>query len=180
MLTVPAFVWRGGPALRGLTLGGAVGLGVGVLAWLDSGFLLSGLIVFVVVGAFYGTWMSRHMTRFWPGADRLDPDDRVAVAGAARRGEHIGDPRLSGAVVDYSRGLHAAAEKARPVRWVLPLVLVVALATAVWDGLFGSWGTAVASAVYLVVLVIELFWWPKRRDQLLANTARSADTAGRV
>lgn len=40
MVTVPAFVWQGGFIRRALVIGGAVGLFLGALAWLDSGFLL--------------------------------------------------------------------------------------------------------------------------------------------
>jgi hypothetical protein len=36
---------------------------------------------------------------------------------------------------------------------------------------------AAASAIYLVLLFIELFWWPKRRDRLLANADRAAEIA---
>jgi hypothetical protein len=177
MLTVPAFVWRGGFIRRALTIGGPVGIGLGALAWLDSGFLLSGVIVLVVIGVFYGIWMHRRMTRYWPGATDLTGEARVTVARTARRGERIADARFAQAVIDYTRGLHAAAETARPFRWVLPLVLVVAVGTAMWDAIYGSWGNAVASAIYLVALVIELFWWPKRQEQLLANTDRAAEMA---
>jgi hypothetical protein len=146
------------------------------MAWLDSGFLLSGAIVLVVVGAFYGIWMARRMARYWPGAKQLSGDERVTVVRAARRGERIDDARLAKAVVDYGSGLHAAAETARPFRWLIPLVLVVGVATAAWDAVYGSWGNAAASAIYLVLLAIELWWWPKRRDELLANADRAAVT----
>jgi hypothetical protein len=150
------------------------------MAWLDSGFLLSGVIVLVVVGAFYGIWMARRMARYWPGAKQLSGDERVSVVSAARRGERMGDARLAQAVIDYNFGLHAAAEAARPFRWLLPVVLVVSLGTAVWDAVYGSWGNAAASAIYLVLLFIELFWWPKRQQQLLANAGRAADIAQHV
>ena len=51
------------------------------------------------------------------------------------------------------------------------------MGTAAWDAVFGSWGNAAASAIYLVLLSIELFWWPKRREQLLANADRAAEIA---
>ena len=92
-------------------------------------------------------------------------------------GERIGDPRLAQAVIDYSEGMHAAEDQARPYRWVVPLILAVGVATTVWDALYGSWGNAIASAIYLVAMLIELFWWPKRRDALLANGDRAADIA---
>ena len=177
MVTVPAFVWRGGFLRRALIVGGAVGVPLAALAWIDSGILLAGIMVLVIVGLFYGIWMPRRMARYWPGAKQLDGDDRVTVARTARRGERIGDARLAQAVVDYSQGMHAADEQARPFRWVLPLVLVVGVGTAVWDTVFGSWGNAVASGIYLVLLLFELFWWPKRRDRLLADAGRAAKIA---
>ena len=158
-------------------MGGAVGIALGAMAWLDSGFLLSGVIVLVVVGAFYGIWMARRMARYWPGAKQLSGDERVTVVRAARRGERIDDARLAKAVIDYSSGMHAAAETARPFRCLLIVVLVVAVGTAVWDAVFGSWGNAIASGIYLVLLAIELLWWPKRQQQLLSNGDRAADIA---
>jgi hypothetical protein len=177
VVTVPAFVWRGGSVLRGLTVGVGVGFFLGALAWLDSGMLLAGVIVFVILTAFYGSWMGRRMVRHWPGAKELRGDERVTVARAAREGERVDDVRLAQPVIDYSRGLYAAAETARPFRWLLIFILVVAVGTAVWDAVFGSWGNAFASAIYLVMLLMELFWWPKRRDQLLSNAVRAAEMA---
>jgi hypothetical protein len=29
------------------------------------------------------------------------------------------------------------------------------------------------SAIYLVMLVLEVFWWPKRQQQVLANADRA-------
>jgi len=180
VVTVPAVVWRGGFFLRGLVIGAAVGIALGALAWLDSGFLVSGVIVLVVTGVFYGIWMPRRMNRYWPGARQLRGDERVAVVRAARRGERIGDARLATAVIDYSNGIHTAAEKARSFRWLLVFILVVATGTAVWDAVLGSWGNAAASVIYLVLLLIELFWWPKRQERLLANADRAADIARRI
>jgi hypothetical protein len=161
-------------------VGGAVGIASGAMAWLDSGFLLSGVIVLVIIGVFYGIWMARRMARFWPGAKQLSGDERVTVVRTARRGERIGDARLAQAVVDYSSGMHAAAETARPFRWLIPLVLVVGVGTAAWDAVFGSWGNAAASTIYLVLLAIELLWWPKRRDELLANADSAAGIAAHI
>lgn len=176
MVTVPAFVWRGGFARRALTIGGCVGVSLGILAWLDSGFLVSGAIVAVVVGAFYGTWMARRMARYWPGSDRLSGDDRVSVVRAVRGGLGLDDPRLVGPRTEYARGLCAAAHDARPLRWVLIVVLVVAVGAAAWDAFFGSWGNAVASVIYLIALLVEMFWWPRRQSQLLSR-ARTLDVA---
>ena len=147
------------------------------LSWLDSGMWLSAIIVVVVTGLIYGIWLPRRMARNWPGAKQLSGEDRVTVARTARRGERIAEVRLAQPVIDYSDGMHKAAEQLRAFRWVVPLILVVAVATTVWDAVYGSWGNAVASVIYLVALLIELFWWPKRRDELLANGDRAADVA---
>jgi hypothetical protein len=177
VVTVPAVVWRGGSFARALTVGGAVGIGLAALAWIDSGFLLAAVIVLVITGLFYGIWMHRRMVRYWPGARNLSGEERVEVARTARRGERVRDAGLAQAVIDYSRGMHSAVDKARPFRWLVPLVLVVGVGTTIWDGLFGTWGNAVASGIYLVLLLLELFWWPKRRDQILANADRAAEMA---
>lgn len=176
MVTVPATVWRGGPVVRALIVGAAVGVFLGVLAWLDSGLLVAGVIVTVVVGGGYGIWMQRRMARFWPGAAALTADERVAVARAARRGEPVGSPGLAEALAEYGSGMRAAAETARPYRCVIPLVLVVGVGTAVWDAIYGTWGNAAVSAVYLALLLLEVFWWPRRQRRLLANADRAAAT----
>jgi hypothetical protein len=175
MVTVPAFVWRYGPLVRGLILGVGVGGFLGALAWLDSGLLLGGAIAFVALLLFYGGWMARRTTRHWPSAAQLSGSERERVARAARSGARIDDARLAPALTGYRNGLHEAAENSKPFRWAVWLVLVLAVGAAVWDGIFGSWGNLIASAIYLAMLVFELFWWPKRREQLLANADRAVD-----
>ncbi len=177
MVTVPALVWRYGPFLRGVILGFVVGGFLGALAWLDSGLLIGGLIAFVILFLFYGVWMARRMVRYWPSAKQLTGAEREQVASAARRGLRIDDARLVPALVDYRNGLHESAEKAAPFRWLIPLVLIVSVATAAYDAIFGSWGNVIVSAIYLVMLLLEVFWWSKRQKQLLANADRAADTA---
>jgi hypothetical protein len=174
MVLVPAVGWRGGSVVRGVTVGVCAGLFFGVLAWLDSGMLVAGAIVFVILGVGSSVWMARRMSRYWPGAAELSGAQRVAVVAAARRGERIGDDSLAPAVVDYGRGLHAAVERGKPWRWVIVLVLVVAVATAAWDAVQGSLGNVVVSVVYLVLAGLEMFWWPRRCDELLANADRAA------
>lgn len=176
MVTIPAEVWRGGFVVRALTTGAVVGICVGVLAWLDSGFWLSGLIVLVFSGTVYGVWMARRMARYWPAAKDLTGDERVTVARAVRQGQPC-DDRLSQPVIDYSDGLRAAAETGRWLHWLLIVVLVVAIGTAVWDWEYGSWGNVIASAIYLVALVVEVFWLPKYQARLLANADAAATLA---
>jgi len=180
MVTVPAWVWRGGSVSRALTLGISVGVFLGALAWVDSGTLLVAAIVFVILSTFYGIWMARRMTRYWPGAGALTGAERVGVVRAARRGELVVDSRLAQSVVDYSGGLHAAAEDARPRRWLVWFLLAVGAGSALWDTVLGSTRDAVASCLYLALLALELFWWPKRQEQLLSNADRAAEVARRI
>lgn len=177
MITIPAPVWRGDSAVRALTVGPVVGLCLGGLAWLDSGFWLSGIAVFVVVGTLYGVVMARRMARYWPGARDLTGEQRVAVAQAVRRGAEVDGARLSQPVIDYRDGLHAAAETGWWIRWLLIFVLVVAVGTAAWDWQYGSWGNAIASVIYLAALLVEIFWMPKYQTRLLANADRAAALA---
>ena len=121
--------------------------------------------------------MSRRMTRHWPSAAQLSGSERERVVSAARSGVRIDDQRLVPALTDYRNGLHEAAEESKPFRWVLWFVLVVAVGTAIWDGVFGSWGNLIVSVIYLAMLVGEVLWWPKRREQLLANADRAVDLA---
>lgn len=160
-----------------MTIGLCVGFFFGALAWLDSGMLLAGVLVVVILGVGSGTWMSRRMVKYWPDSRDLDGAQRVAVVDAARRGRGIGDESLAPAVAGYREGLHAAAAQARPLRWVIVVVLIVAIGTAIWDAVQGSVGSAIVSVIYLILAALELFWWPRRTAQLLANADRAAALA---
>jgi len=177
MLTVPAEVWRGGAVRRAVTIGVPTGLFFGALAWLDSGFFLAGAMVVVIVGAGYGIWMARRMARYWPGASELTDAQRVTVVTTARRGIPVGAAALAPAVIAYSQGLHAAAEKGRPWRWLVVVVLIGVAMMALWDAVMGSWGNVLASLIYLVLVGLEMSWWPVRRTELLGNANRAAATA---
>lgn len=177
VLTVPAFVWRGGFLSRAVLTGVAAGVTLGALAWLDSGLWLSGVCVLVIAGIATGIATARRMARFWPDAENLDGTDRVAVVRAARRGEGVDDPRLAPAVASYRQGLHVAADSARPIRWLLVVVLVAALAMALWDSTSGSVNNAVVSGIYLVLILLEMFWWPRRLRRLLGNADRASELA---
>ncbi|MCK0175205.1 hypothetical protein [Mycolicibacterium sp. F2034L] len=171
MVAAWATVWRGGRAVRCLLLGVVIGLFLGALAVLDSGVPLVGVIVAVVTGAVLGPFTEARMRHYWPGADAFTGAERVRIVRAARRGYPVDGDRLAGGVIDYSAGLRAAAEKSQTYRWVLWLVLAVALGVAVLDAATGSIRDTVASCVYLGLLAIELFWWPTRRRELLLNSA---------
>lgn len=176
MVTVPAQGWRGGFARRALTVGAATGPFAGVLAWLDSGVPAAGALASVVVGAVLGVLAARRMARYWPGAADLGDPQRVAVVAAARHGRPV-DEALAGPLLDYCRGLREAADRDRPLRGLIAVLLAVSVGAAVWDAGYGSWGNAVASAIYLVLLGVEVLWWPRRRTELLANVRRAAEIA---
>ena len=180
MVTLPAIAWHGGSVRRGATIGVCAGLFLGALAVLDSETLIAGLVVFVVMGVASGLVMARRMARYWPGADTLSGAARVEVVNAVRHGERIADPALAPAVIDYGRGLHAAADDIRGWRWVIVFALVVAIAMSLWDAVSGSWGNLAASLVYLILGGLEVFWWPKRLAELLSNADRSATLARRL
>ena len=174
---VPAIVWRGGVLRRVLMSGVCGGLFFGVLAWLDSGMLIAGAVVFVVMGAGAGVWTAHRMARYWPGSMELSGAQRQAVVAAARRGDRIGGVGLASAVDEYRLALHAAADNGRPWRWVLVVVLLVGIGSTLWDATHGSPGNAIASVIYLTVVVLELRYWPKRTAALLANADRAATLA---
>lgn len=159
-------------------LGVCGGLFFGIPAWLDSGMLIAGAVVFVVLGAVSGVWIARRMTKYWPGASALSAAQREAVVAAARRGDRIDrGAGLAPAVDAYRHALHAAAERGRPWRWFLVVVLLVAVGSTLWDATHGSPGNAIASVIYLAVVGLELFYWPKRTEVLLANADRAATLA---
>lgn len=177
MLTVPAFVWRGGAFSRAVMVGLGAGVFIGLLAWLDSGMWLAALIVLAIVTLIYGAWLGRRLVTYWPGASALTGEQRIRVAGVTRWGGRIGDPALAQPVIDFADGMHRSAETGRPFRWVIPLVLAIGIGVAAWDAAFGSTRDLIASCVYLVLMCIELFWWPGRRDQLLDNADRARERA---
>lgn len=176
MVTVPAIVWRGGSVLRALTIGVGFGAALGALAWIDSGLFLGFVVAFVLGGAIYGVLMSRRMARYWPDSFRLPGAERVALVRAARHGEMSSNPSWAAPTISYSEGLHAAVVKL-PVQWLVWLIVLVFAGSAAYDAVQGSIGNGIASFVYLAAVVVELFWWPKREAQLLANCDRAADHA---
>lgn len=155
-----------------MTVGVCLGVCAGAMAWLDTGDPSAGVIALVVFGIACGAWTASRMSRFWPGAGELTGSQRVLVVNAVRRARPIRDARLAPAVLDYSRGLHAAAESTKPWRWVVPVVLLVVMVMALWDGIMGSANNAVASFVYVVLIGLNVSWWPGRREDLLVNADR--------
>jgi hypothetical protein len=179
VVVVPAWVWRYGPVLRGVTLGLIAGIFLSALSFADSGIWLSAVVVFAILTPFYGVLLARRMRRYWPQAKELTGAQRVAVARAARRGEDIGDARLAPAVNGYADGLRAAYEQARRHRWVIWVVAVAAVVAAVVDCFVSPLPSVVVSWLFVAFLAVELWWWPKEQARLVANCERAANLAAR-
>lgn len=177
MITVPAFVWRYGVLGRTALTGAGAALPLAGLAWIDSGIWLAAVFVLILLTPGFGIWLTRTMAKHWPGGKELSGPDRVTVVRTARRGEHIENVRLAQPLIDYRFGLHAAAEKARPFRWLIGVVLTIAAGMAVWDFAMGSTRDGISSCVYLGLILIEVLWWPSRERQLLTNADRAAAAA---
>ena len=177
MVAVPAWVWRFPLIVRALIIGPALGLVIGALALIGSNSLLIGLIVLAVVTVVYGAVTARRMVKFWPGAKNLSGVDRMEVVRATRSGRDIGDPRLARGVTEYSRALREAAERFRLWWWMIALLGLVALGTAIADTVFSPVREAVVSWLYFAFFPVELVWWPRRQEQLLANAARAEESA---
>lgn len=180
MVTAAATLWCGGFALRALIAGVGVGVFLGALALLDSGMPLAGAIVAVLTGPVLGVLTARRMQRYWPGGEDFTGAERVTIVRAARRGYPVAGPALARGVIQYSAGLRTAAERLRTYRWLIWLVLAVALGIAIFDAATGSMRDAAASCVYLGLLAIEVLWWPSRRRELLLNSALASALAQRI
>jgi hypothetical protein len=176
MVAIPAWVWRFGSFIRALIAGLAVGLVLGLLALFGSNSVLAGVVALVIITLFYGILMTRRIAKYWPGAKNLSGPDRVAVVRATRGGHDIADPRLANGVVEYSRGLHEAAEH-RLWWWLIAVIGVVAFGTAIADTIFSPVGEAVVSWLYFLFFPIEAWWWPRRQAQLLANAEQAEESA---
>jgi len=123
--------------------------------------------------------VARRMSRVWPAGADLDPADRAAVVRATRRGETVRDPRLAPEVVRYAEALRVTAERDRLRWWVMALVAAVALVLAGYDTVAGTAREALVSWLVVVLVALDLIWWPRRRDRLMARVRR-AEAAARV
>jgi hypothetical protein len=177
VLAAPSVLWRWNAAGRALVAGMLIGVALGVLAWLDSGTALAAAVVFLVTGGLSGVVTAHRMARDWPQAASLSRGDRVAVVRAVRRGEPLPDAALVEAALSYATVLHTAASRRSLWRYLLAIVvvplIVTAIATALWDARYGSVGSAVASLIYLAVLPLEFLWWPRYTAALLRRADRS-------
>jgi hypothetical protein len=63
MVAIPACLWRFGLIVRALIAGLALGVFVGLLAWIGSDVAAPALVVLVVVTLVYGAFMARWMSK---------------------------------------------------------------------------------------------------------------------
>ena len=70
MVAIPAWVWRFGLIVRALIAGLALGVFVGLLAWIGSDVAAPALVVFggrhLGIRRVYGAFMARWMSKYWP------------------------------------------------------------------------------------------------------------------
>lgn len=146
----------------------------------ESGSLLGALVAFVVIGVFNGILTARRMGRAWPAARDLRPDERVVVSSAARRGHRIDEARLAPAAIEYVGALHDARVGLRRWRWFVWLAAVATLCLAVSDSLFATPRVAAVSWLMVGFFAVEIGWWPRVQDRLLANAERTGHSAAQA
>ncbi len=151
-----------------------------VLVFAESGLLPGALVVFVVISVFNGIMMSRRMSKSWPAAGDLSPDERVAVSSAARRGRRIDDARLAPAAIEYVGALRNARAHARHRQWLVWLGGAAVLVLAVIDSLLATPRIAAVSWLIVVFFAVEIFWWPRAQNRLVANAERAGESACRA
>jgi len=164
---------------RALGAGSAAGVFFALFVLVESGMWAAAAVVLLVLTPLYGVRVARRMSRVWPAGADLDPADRAAVVRATRRGETVRDPRLAPEVVRYAEALRVTAERDRLRWWVMALVAAVALVLAGYDTVAGTAREALVSWLVVVLVALDLIWWPRRRDRLMARVRR-AEAAARV
>lgn len=177
MILVPAWVWRGGPVYRAVLVGVPIGIFLAALVFAESGVLLGALVVFVVIGIFSGVTMARQMGRAWPAGTGLSPDERVAVSSAVRRGHRIVEARLATPAIEYAGALRDAGQQVRHRQWLAWLGGSAVLVFAVIDSFFATPRIVAVSWLIVVFFAVEILWWPRARDRLLANAERAGESA---
>jgi Flp pilus assembly protein TadB len=83
-------------------------------------------------------------------------------------------------VVEYGAGLREAREEARLSQRLVAFFAGLALAVALIDSFTQPLRTALVSWLIVAVLLLELAWWPQKRDHLLANAERAERSAREV
>ncbi|MFF9396164.1 hypothetical protein [Streptomyces griseoluteus] len=179
MVLVPGWVWQGGPVRRALGAGLAAGVFFGLFVLVESGAWAAAVVVLLVLTPLHGVRVAQRMSRVWPAGAYLDPADRAAVVRATRSGGTVPDPRLAPDVLRYAEALRLTAERDRIRQWVMVLVAVVSLALAGYDTTAGTARQALVSWLVVVLVVLDLIWWPRRRDRLM-DRVEHAEAAARA
>lgn len=175
---VPAWVWRGGPVRRAVSVGLPAGLFFGAFVLAESGSWFGAAVAVLVLGPFHGIWVARRMARVWPGAAHLDAADRVAVVHASRRGENIGQARLARAVIEYGDGLRQARAHGRLFASMVLLFAGLALALALIDTVTGTMRETAVSWAFVALVLLELTCWPGSRRTCCPTLSGRRDRRG--
>lgn len=156
-------------------IGVPVAVGYALLMWLWATPLGGAIFAGAFGGLFAGLWLARRMWRVWPEAADLDPDDRVAVVRAVRRGSDLGDRRLAGAVVRYAAVVQRELGRERSRQtWVV--VALAAVGAVAWT-VVGPPTLAIAGWLLTGALIVSIVRRPARIRAELANAARAAELA---
>lgn len=164
---------------RAVCVGVPVGIFLAALVIAESGIMLGALVAFVVLSVFNGIMMARRMGKAWPAANELSPGQRVAVSAAVRRGHQIDDARLAPAAIGYVGALRDARDQSRRFQWVVWICAAAVLALAVWDTYTATPRLAAVSWLFVGFFAVEIVWWPRIQDRLLANAERTEQSARR-
>ena len=173
------WVWACGRGTRAALTGVLVGLGLTASTYAWTGSFAEFASRGVIFGLIFGALAAYSMWRRWPQAERLAPDDRVAVSRAVRTGADIGDSRLAAAVIDYAGEVRRARERAPRQRWSLALITVACGGLAIAYAVAGDTLKAVGFFVLTAWTVVVGGWWtPRQRARGITN-ARQAEAAAR-
>jgi hypothetical protein len=172
-------MWGRGGRLR---LAVALGLRWGLWMWIffvvfSGRASIAGLLFATLYGTLlFGGTMAFVLWKRWPDARRLDPDDRVAIVRAVRRGTSVENERQARALLDYRMAFERATKRDERFAWTLFVYPILAVALLIGEV---GWGSVRHAAVMLVVLVswiVLLVRRPERR----ATRRRNAEEAERL
>jgi hypothetical protein len=176
----PEGVWRRGRLWSAVRIGAPAGAVFGLLQFARSGSAGRAVVDGVLFAALFGAAMALFIWRSWPEAEDLSSMDRVAVVRVVHQGEHLKDPRLAAAVLDYVAVVRRTWDLDRRygrLLWAFAgLSLIAALAAT-----FG--GSARSAAVWWVTVafwVCILVWLPRKRARLLSRASQADEAARRL
>ncbi|MDQ1392631.1 MAG: hypothetical protein QOF30_1608 [Acidimicrobiaceae bacterium] len=162
-----------------LWIGLPTGALFGMIQFAQSGSPGKAIFQGLFFAVFFGVVMALFLRRSWPGADQLQPADRVAVAGVVRRGEDLPDARLAPAVLDYIGAIRRTQDRGRRYRWVLWVAALGTLTLALLSSFGASTRSAVVAWGLVVLWAVLLVYLPYSRNRMLKNASHAESDARR-